>query len=358
MVLAWAAGLNVRGRGDRLSAAKPCPAGGLESRALGQPGLVGGRALGQIGLELGLGRLEAPPPRAAIAEALGQLVAAALAEARVLGGVGGRCLGEDRLHLGADRLVGAVGPPAGVGGQLGAVEGDQPERDQAGARAQAKDVAEQLAERALVAHAEAGDRGVVGDLVGCDHAEGDVLGAAALDRPRGALADRVGVDNEREHHLRIEGGPPPAVGAVGGVEAAEVDLLDRIEHEPGQVILGQPLAQARRQEQLLIALAGQEVLGHDRLRARTPYSSRFSPTARTELRLQRQFMRQAEKGVSFRPALTVPDWNRLEEWLFRTDELRRLLRLEEARSPFQAPTGVNAISPTLPRRIGNGVRRP
>jgi hypothetical protein len=46
---------------------------------------------------------------------------------------------------------------------------------------------------------------VVGDLVGADHPEGDVLATVALDRSRGALADRVGIGEQGEHHLRLVG---------------------------------------------------------------------------------------------------------------------------------------------------------
>jgi hypothetical protein len=48
----------------------------------------------------------------------------------------------------------------------------------------AQDPAEQIRERGLVANAKARDGGMVGDLVGADHPEGDVLSAAALDLPR------------------------------------------------------------------------------------------------------------------------------------------------------------------------------
>ena len=39
-------------------------------------------------------------------------------------------------------------------------------------------------QRLLVADPKAGDRRVVGDLVGADHPKGDVLATAALDRAR------------------------------------------------------------------------------------------------------------------------------------------------------------------------------
>lgn len=124
---------------------------------------------------------------------LGQLVAASLPVDLVLGGVDAAGLLED---LGGDLLVGADGTVARGGSEFRAVQGDHADIDQAGLRAEAEHLAEEVAESLLVANAKAGDRGVVGNLVGADHPEGDVLPAAALDPPRRALADRVGVGEQ------------------------------------------------------------------------------------------------------------------------------------------------------------------
>ena len=61
-----------------------------------------------------------------------------------------------------------------------------------------------------------------------------------------------------------------AVGAIGGVEGLEVELLDRLDHEPGQMVLIQPIAQIRRQQQGLISIAAKEVLSHARIVRDTP----------------------------------------------------------------------------------------
>jgi hypothetical protein len=113
-----------------------------------------------------------------------------------------------------------------------------------------------------VANAKARDGRVVGRLVGGDDAERDVLLAAAFDAARGALADRVGVEQQRDHHRRIMRRPAMPVGAIGRIERPEIHRLDNVEHEPREVILGQPLAQARRQQQLLLAITRDEVLRH------------------------------------------------------------------------------------------------
>jgi hypothetical protein len=58
------------------------------------------------------------------------------------------------------------------------------------------------------------------------------------------------------------GRPTPAVVAIAGQERAQVHRLDGIEHEPRQVVLRQPLTQARRQQQLLLTITRDEVLRH------------------------------------------------------------------------------------------------
>jgi hypothetical protein len=55
------------------------------------------------------------------------------------------------------------------------------------------------------------------------------------------------------------------VGAIGSKERGQIHLRDRVDHKPCQVILRQPHAQARRQQQLLLAITRQEVLRHVRM---------------------------------------------------------------------------------------------
>lgn len=235
---------------------------GLASRPGGEPFLVGRLTLVLGGLQASLALLQALAAALAGAQPVGQLVAATLAQALVLFGVQGCGLFEDALDLFAYLLVGAVRPMRGVGLDLGAVEGEQADRDEPRFGAEPQDLGEGLGQGALVTGAKAGDSRVVWDLVGADHPEGHVLAAATLDSARGALANAVAVEQKADHRLGLEGGGAPAVFAVLGVERGQVDLLDRVDHEPGEVVLGQPLGQAGRQKQLLVSVAGEEVVGH------------------------------------------------------------------------------------------------
>jgi hypothetical protein len=90
------------------------------------------------------------------------------------------------------------------------------------------------------------DGHVVGRLVAGQHPEGEVLAAVPLDLPRGAHADRVGVQQHPKQHRGVVGRVTVPVGAVGAQERLKVELVDDVQHQPGQVVGWQPVAQVRR----------------------------------------------------------------------------------------------------------------
>jgi hypothetical protein len=59
-----------------------------------------------------------------------------------------------------------------------------------------------------------------------------------FDRPRGPIAARVGVHDQRDHHRRIKRRPSAPISAVGGIERFEIHRLDRVENEPREVVGG------------------------------------------------------------------------------------------------------------------------
>jgi hypothetical protein len=87
---------------------------------------------------------------------------------------------------------------------------------------------------------------------------------------------------ERHHHRRIVRGAPVTVGAIGGVERGQIERRDRVDDKPRQVILRQPLAQAGRQQQLLLAITRQEVLRHARIVLTAPDRPTLSVTGLNE----------------------------------------------------------------------------
>jgi hypothetical protein len=53
------------------------------------------------------------------------------------------------------------------------------------------------------------------------------------------------------------------VSPIGAQEWLKVELVDHVAHEPGQMVGWQPVAQVRREQEGLVAVAAQEVGGHD-----------------------------------------------------------------------------------------------
>jgi hypothetical protein len=51
------------------------------------------------------------------------------------------------------------------------------------------------------------------------------------------------------------------VGTIGAQEWTEVELVDDVKDEPGQMIGGQPVAQVRGQQERLVAVTAKEVVG-------------------------------------------------------------------------------------------------
>jgi hypothetical protein len=54
----------------------------------------------------------------------------------------------------------------------------------------------------------------------------------------------------------------PLLGLVGGQDRRQIQLIDQIPHEVRQVIVRQPLAQTRWQQQRLLGHVGAVRLGH------------------------------------------------------------------------------------------------
>ena len=180
----------------------------------------------------------------------------------VLGLVGFGRLPQDLGDLGLDLVEGAVGLVGGVGGQLGAVQRNHTQPHQPGGGAQLERGDQQAGQGLLVAGAEAGDGYMVGGLVAGQHPKGEVLAAAPLDLAGGTHADGVGVQQHAKQGLGVVGGVAVPVGPVAGIESGQVQLVDHVQHEPSQVFGWQPVAQAGRQQEGLVAVAPQKVVGH------------------------------------------------------------------------------------------------
>jgi hypothetical protein len=103
---------------------------------------------------------------------------------------------------------------------------------------------------------------MIGRLVRANHARRHVLQAAPLDPPRRPLTERVAIEQQRHHRRGIVRRPPMPVRPISREKRGQIELRHRVNHKPREVILRQPLTQARRQQQLLLAITRQEVLRH------------------------------------------------------------------------------------------------
>ena len=225
-------------------------------------GLVGRALLFQLLVEELFGLLEAPAAVGASAQGRRRLVTSGVAELGVFGRVGRLGIGEHRFDCVVDGRLGAVGRHRRVGGHLGPVESDDADGGHPGRGAQPQRGREDGLEGSFVTLAEPGDRRVVEKEPGQDHPEPHVDMTRPLDLSGTANAEAVGVDEEGDRRLWVMGRSSPAVLAVVGIEGPQVHLLDAVEDEPRQVVLRQPLRERWRQQVELIALWGDEVVGH------------------------------------------------------------------------------------------------
>jgi hypothetical protein len=113
-----------------------------------------------------------------------------------------------------------------------------------------------------VALAKACDRAAIGPLVRGHHPERHIIDAGPLDHARRTPPNGIRVQQQRHHHRRIVRRAAVTVLPVGGIEGGQIHLRDGVDHKPRKVPLGQPLAQARRQQQLLLTITPKEVLAH------------------------------------------------------------------------------------------------
>ena len=92
---------------------------------------------------------------------------------------------------------------AGIGFDLGAIQGHMAEAHQPCLLAQPQNLNKEPSQSTKVAAAEIADPAVVGLLVTGEHAEGCVFPAGFLDLARAGHPDAVGVQEQHNHHSRV-----------------------------------------------------------------------------------------------------------------------------------------------------------
>jgi hypothetical protein len=202
-------------------------------------------------LDLAHGLGDAGVAAGGIGEVGGQLVAAGVAEGLVVGGVVGLVLLSDAADLGLQAPAGQRLQRRRVSTHLGAVDRHHTNLDHAGGEGQAQHLGKEPVDGLGLVLDKARDRRVVRRLIAGDPPERDVLDAAQLDPTRRALALAPGQQDQGDKHLGVIGTASPAVGAVGSCERAQVELVDGACDETGQVVLGKPVIETRRQKEPL-----------------------------------------------------------------------------------------------------------
>ena len=104
---------------------------------------------------------------------------------------------------------------------------------------------------------EPGDGVAFGVQAGGREAQADVAAGGAIDAARGEDAAGVAVDRQGERHARLA--LRRAGAALVDAEALEVDMVDGLDDETGEVVGGDPVAPVDGQKEGLLAVARHEL---------------------------------------------------------------------------------------------------
>jgi len=126
---------------------------------------------------------------------------------------------------------------AGIGFDLGAVQTDGAELDQAQGLGDQQDLDEQGFELLEKALPEVGDGAVIRMGVGADEAKRDRVVAGLRKLATGEHPSGVAVEQQRHQQCRVVGFRARA--GVGTHQVAEIQLIDDVHNEARQVLLGQ-----------------------------------------------------------------------------------------------------------------------
>ncbi len=133
------------------------------------------------------------------------------------------------------------------------------QRDHARGPAEFQRLEEHVGQRGKVAFAEAGDGPEIRGLLGGEPAERDDVRARLFQFPRGPHTHAVSVEHDPQHQPRIIRRLAFGLG-IGSVEPGQIQfIVHKLANEPGQMALGQPFLQRRRDQHHRI--------GHERLEA-------------------------------------------------------------------------------------------
>ena len=162
--------------------------------------------------------------------------------ARVLvGPVRGFGLGEHASDFGVELLERAVRIKRRIRADAGPIQRHRTQVHQPRLGAQAQRLDQHLCEGVLVAATEPCDRHVIRSQIRGQHPKRDVLHAAPLQRPRRPHPQAIPVEEKADHHRWVIGRSAVTISSVARSEPRQVQLSHHIDHEPDQMLLGQPV---------------------------------------------------------------------------------------------------------------------
>ena len=193
-------------------------------------------------------------------------------------------------HLGLQLRLDPVGVvprqravAAGVGVDLGAVEPDRAELQQAHLPRHLQHLDEQGLDPRQEAPPERRDRVVVGMLVRRHEAECHAVVGGPLELPTGEDTGRVAVDQEADQHRRVVRGRPRS--PVAPAHRRQVQTVHHLDDEPRQMPLGQPLVHRGRKQIVHVAVDRAKVahlsLANPDVPTPSPYRNPKSPLSPT-----------------------------------------------------------------------------
>jgi hypothetical protein len=221
-----------------------------------------------LGFQLGLGGPDLGEPARAAGQFRRQLVSPPAGSVLgVLGGIDPLGLGQEGGDL-LLQLPFRLGHPTvahglvlgGVGEDLRAIEGHVPELHQPGPLAEPEHLGEQGGQGRQVGLPEGGDGVVVRVLIRREDAVGDLLVRRLLDLARGGLPRAVAIEEELHQQRRVVRGlASPIAGLIRREDRRQVQgLIHHLADEGGRVVLREPVAESRRQQEQLVGVVGLE----------------------------------------------------------------------------------------------------
>ena len=163
-----------------------------------------------------------------------------------------------QLHLDlASTLIRQRAVAAGVGVDLGAIERHCAQLQHAHLTRHYQHLHKQRFDLLEEASAEAGDRVVVGVLVGSNETERNRIVGCPLQFSARKHTSRIAVDQQSQQNTEVVGGLSRAAVVAG--HRTQIKALDHLDYEPRKVPLRQPFIHRRRHQEAGIAVNGAEV---------------------------------------------------------------------------------------------------